>query len=274
MVRVDRYSSTSVNNVLDCLDPPISLPLILNPTSRNVLRDLNNHVHAFALFLSKRDLPIPCHRSASSAGHMDASALQTTQLEIRGVLDMAGLNISSLMSMYDNIEKISQSENDGRCYCIAMVQALTDSRLNMLPPDITKSEWAEDLFVHHTSSRLSNTTETKIVQHLSNDTQLLRSQAGLFTQNHTSASIENNTIDIITKETLPTSRESAGQQRRELRRCTICGARAAIWLPPPQPVTAIAGVIPPFTEMDGFESRWLEKWQDKCICGGSWQQVS
>lgn len=73
------------------------------------MRDLNNHVHAFALFLSRRDLPIPLHRSAAVHG-IDASSLQISQLEIRGSLEAAGLSISTLLKAFDAIDVIIQEE--------------------------------------------------------------------------------------------------------------------------------------------------------------------
>lgn len=86
-----------------------TLSLVINPASRRIMRDVNNHVHAFALFLSRRDLPIPLHRSAIKQG-VDAASLQVSQLEIRGALEAAGLSISTLIKAFETIDTIIREE--------------------------------------------------------------------------------------------------------------------------------------------------------------------
>jgi hypothetical protein len=130
------------------------------------------------------------------------------------------------------------------------------------------------LFLEYTLPHTAEGLEARIITHLTTDQKIIRQQASLFAHDTSTIETGSDHHDIITKEVLPASTTIAQRQNRQIRECTLCGSRSAIWQMhmTPDGVTP-ADIMPAISETDDMAAKWHQRWQIHCICGGSWRPV-
>jgi hypothetical protein len=143
---------------------------------------------------------------------------------------------------------------------------------NIIRTDISSREWTNSLFLQYTLPNTAEGLEARIITHLTTDQKIIKQQASLFA--HETGTIEIGTYDITTKEALPASTKIAQRQHRQIRECTDCESRSAIWrMRISSDGLMPADIMPAISETDDMAAKWHQRWQIHCICGGSWRPI-
>jgi hypothetical protein len=244
---------------------------MINPISRRILRDLHHHVQAFAIFGTRCRAPLPVHPAFGQSGQIDLASTRLAQADLREGFDAAGVSIGALSQIYDRFEKLTTTETQGgSCPLRMAVGSLIEG--DNFRTDISSREWTNSLFLKYTLPNTAEGLEARIITHLTTDQKINKQQASLFA--HETGTIEIGTYDITTKEALPASTKIAQRQHRQIRECTDCESRSAIWqMRISSDGLMPADIMPAISETDDMAAKWHQRWQIHCICGGSWRPV-
>lgn len=131
------------------------------------------------------------------------------------------------------------------------------------------------LFLAYTLPDTAESLEARIITHLTTNQKIIQKQASLFAHETGTIEIGYKRYDTITKEALPASTTIAQRQHRQIRECTQCHRRSAIWqMHPMEDGMMPSGVMPAISETNDMAAKWHQRWQITCICGGLWRPVT
>jgi hypothetical protein len=140
--------------------------------------------------------------------------------------------------------------------------------------DVSQEDWTSILFLNQELPPGGEKLRSKIGSYLTENPDILESQADLFVRPPTLPNtFTQRDHDIVTKESLPSNEVQAKRQNRALRSCAVCGSRSAVWLGYEDERGRVPdGMVRGSMETDEIASRWLARDRHRCICGGSWER--